>query len=201
MRPFELFEKPAANDQTEKNNHNHQQSPEPLLPRFWVPQHPNPAQSTSNDPPDGHRGSLLLPLPPQRDAAEDAGLVGDDLYVLAGVEGDFFCVATADVEVVPVECGRGLSDGLFEELVPGLLAELVEASAAQVVLVGLAFPGVVAEFKAGAEPAVGEKGGAHAGAEGKREFDALAADGAIALYCSVVGDADGPLPALLKFGL
>src|ERR1035438_1291319 len=39
---------------------------------------------------------LLLPFPPEGDAAEDAGLVGDDLYVFSGVEGDFFCVATAD---------------------------------------------------------------------------------------------------------
>ena len=64
--------------------------------------------------------------------------VGDDFYVGAGGEGDFLGVAAADVEVVPVEGGVGLVDGRLEEFVPGFFAELVEAAAAEVVLVGFA---------------------------------------------------------------
>ncbi len=60
---------------------------------------------------------------------------------------------------------------------------------------------MVAEFEAGAEMAVGEEGGAHAGAEGEGEFDTFAADGAIALDGGVVGDADGLLPAFFKLFL
>src|SRR5579859_812857 len=92
----------------------------------------------------------LIPLAPEDYAAEDSFFIGDDGYIRAGVDGDLFGVAAADVEVVPVEGGGGLRDGVFEEAVPRLLAEFVETAAAEVVLVGFALPGMMAEFEAGA---------------------------------------------------
>jgi len=68
----------------------------------------------------------LLPLTPEGYAARYAELVGDDGDIRARVEGDFLGVAPANVEVVPVEGGGGLRDGLLDELVPGLLAKFVK---------------------------------------------------------------------------
>ena len=64
-----------------------------------------------------------------------------------------------------------------------LLAELVEAAAAEVVLVGHALlaPGMVAEFEAGAEMAIGEERRAHAGAQREHQLHAFAFDGSVAL--------------------
>lgn len=103
--------------------------------------------------------------------------------------------------MVPVEGGGGLRDGVLEELVPGFFAELVETASAEVVLVGFGFPGMVSEFEAGAEVAIGEEGRAQAGAEGEGELDTFAADGSVALDGGVVGDADGLAPALFKLFL
>ena len=94
---------------------------------------------------------------PQRHAAQQAGFVGDDLDVFGQLEFDLLGVAAADVEVVPVERCRGLRNGFLEELVPRLLAVFIEAAAADVVLVGVLLPGMMAEFEAGAKPAVGEQ--------------------------------------------
>jgi len=146
---------------------------------------------------------LLYLVAPEDDAAEEADLVGDDADIGAEGEGDLFGVAAADVEEVPVEGGLGLLDGGFDEVIPAGLAEFVEAAAADVVLVGHALfaPGVVAEFEAGAEVAVGEEGRAEAGAEGEDELDAVALDGAVAGDIGVVADADGLLPALFQLSL
>ena len=89
----------------------------------------------------------------------------------------------------------------LEPLVPLLFAVLVEAAAAQVVLVGLLAPGVMAEFEAGAELAIGEERRAHAGAECQKQFHAVALDGAVALHGGVIGHADGLLPALFQLAL
>ena len=105
--------------------------------------------------------------------------------------------------MVPVEGGQGLFDRRFEEVVPAGLAVLVEAAAAEVVLVGHALlaPGMVGKLQAGAEAAVSEERGAQAGAEGERQLDALALDGSVALDGGVVADAHRPLPALFQLGL
>lgn len=105
--------------------------------------------------------------------------------------------------MVPIEEGFGGLDGFEEELVPDLLAEFVEAAAADVVLVGHAFfaPDVVAELEAGAEVTAGEEGRAEACAEGEDEFNAVALDGAVAGDIGVIAHAGGLLPALFEFGL
>src|ERR1035437_39466 len=145
----------------------------------------------------------LTLIAPQDYAAEEAGLVGDDTHILAGLEEDFFGVAAAQVELVPVEELFGLLDGRFKEVVPAGLAEAVEAAAADVVLVGHALlaPGVVAQLEAGNKVAVGEEGRAEAGAQGQHQFHAIALDGAIAGHVGVVAHADGLLPALFKLRL
>ena len=77
----------------------------------------------------------LLPLTPQRYAAQKACFVGNDFDILAGLEVDLLGVAAAEVEVVPVEELGGLLDRFLQQLVPVLLAVLVEAAPAEVVLV------------------------------------------------------------------
>ena len=58
----------------------------------------------------GEEESLILwddlssvPLAPESDATEQAGLVGDDFHIFTGLEVDFLGVAAAEVQVVPVE--------------------------------------------------------------------------------------------------
>ena len=84
--------------------------------------------------------SYLFVIAPEGDAAEDAFAVGDDADVFGGSEFDLLGVAAAEVEVVPVEGGLGLRDGFEEHFVPVLLAEAIEAAAADVVLVGEFLP-------------------------------------------------------------
>ena len=102
-----------------------------------------------------------------------------------------------------MKSGFGLLDGGLKEVVPAGLAEFVQAAAAEVVLVGHALlaPGMVAQFEAGAEVAVGEQRRAQAGAEREHQFDAVALDGSIAGHIGVVAHADGLLPALFQLGL
>ena len=75
-------------------------------------------------------GLALLLLPPQIHAAQDAIAVRHDGDVFRKLEVDFFSVAAAQVEMVPVEGGCRLLDGLAETLVPLLLAVFVEAATA-----------------------------------------------------------------------
>src|SRR5215469_4590466 len=108
--------------------------------------------------PKPHRAFDCLFVFPEGYAAQEAGFVGDDLYVFGWGEVDFFGVAAAEVEVIPVEGVGGLLDGFLQKFVPVLLAVFFEAALAEVVLVGLLLPGVVAELEAGAEPAVCKEG-------------------------------------------
>src|SRR5271157_5905909 len=135
---------------------------------------------------------------PEEDAAEQAALVGDDGDVFGELEGDFFGVAAAQVEVVPVEEHFGLLDGGFEELVPAGLAVLVEAAAAEGVLVvhALLAPGMEAQLQAGDEVAIGKEGAAQAGTQGEHQLDAPALDDSVAGDVGVVAHTDGLAPTL-----
>src|ERR1035438_940826 len=106
-------------------------------------------------------------IPPQRHAAQNAALVGDNAHVARRREEDLLRVATAQVEVVPVEKRFSLLNRGLKEVVPARLAKAVQAAAAQVVFVGHALlaPGMVAQFQAGAEMPAGKERRAQSGAE------------------------------------
>jgi hypothetical protein len=80
-------------------------------------------------------GGGLLPITPQSYPSEQACFVGNNLYVLAWLKGDFFCVAAAEIEMIPVKQLEGLIDRLLQQLVPALLPVFVEAAASEIVLV------------------------------------------------------------------
>src|SRR5438552_5938190 len=102
--------------------------------------------------------------------------------------------------MVPVEKLEGLFDHFLHELVPALLAVLVEAAAAEVVLVfAISLPGMMAEFESRAEAAIGEERGAETGSEGNGKFHAIAFDGSVALDGGVISQANRLLPAFLQF--
>src|ERR1700689_3697995 len=84
--------------------------------------------------------AFSLPLAPEGYATEKAGFVRDDLYIFAGLEFDLLGIAATEVEMVPVEQTCGLIDSFLEELVPYLLTVLIQAAAAEVVLVGVLAP-------------------------------------------------------------
>ena len=143
-----------------------------------------------------------IPLAPESDAAEQASFVGDDLHIFARLEVELLGVASAEIEVIPVEEFCGLFDGILYQLVPMLSAVFVETAAAKEVLVGFALaPGMVGELEAGAETATGEERRAESSTQRESQFHAVADDGAVALNGRIVGHADGPFPALLKFKL
>ena len=107
-----------------------------------------------------------VPLTPESDAAKQAGFVGDDLHIFAGLEVELLGVAAAEVEVIPVEEFCGLFDGILHQLVPVLFAVFVESATAEEILVGFALaPGMVGELEAGAETATGEERRAETGTQ------------------------------------
>src|SRR5689334_4036588 len=55
---------------------------------------------------------LSLPLSPERHAAGEAGLVGNDFDVFTGLEVELLGVAPAEIEMIPVEELVGLFDHL-----------------------------------------------------------------------------------------
>src|ERR1039458_1157832 len=70
---------------------------------------------------------------PEENAAEDPLSVGDDGHVGGKFEVELLGVSAADVEVVPIEELFRLLDALQDERVPAILAEFVEAAAAEVI--------------------------------------------------------------------
>src|SRR5580692_2621270 len=102
--------------------------------------------------------------------------------------------------MVEVECESDLVNRLEHVLVPVLLSQPVKAAAANVILIGLLLPGVVAELQR-AQVAIDVERRPHTGTKGHDHLNALALNGAIALNGGVVGNANGLLPALLKFSL
>src|SRR6266567_1057265 len=103
--------------------------------------------------------------------------------------------------MVPVEGVGSLRNHLLQKLVPALLGIFVEATAPNVVLVGVLLPRMMSELQPRAEPAPGEEAVAHARAESDDHLHAFALDGAKALYSRVVGHTRRLLPALLQLRL
>src|ERR1700721_587710 len=107
-----------------------------------------------------------IPLAPESNPAEEAGFVGDDLYIFAGLEVELLGFAAAEVEMIPVEEVLGFFNGVLHKLVPMLFAVFIETAAAKEILIGFAFaPGMMRELEARAEAAIGEERRAEAGAQ------------------------------------
>src|SRR6185503_14411246 len=99
-----------------------------------------------------------VPLAPERDAAEQSRLIGNDLDILAGFEGDLLGVAAAEIKVVPVEKLVGLFDRFLQQLVPALLTVFIEAAPTQVVLIfAVSLPRMMAELQPRAKMPVRKK--------------------------------------------
>lgn len=138
----------------------------------------------------------------QGGTAEQAVHIGDEGGVFGHIEVDVFVIAAADVEMVVIEEALEVSDGLLEALVPALPAIFFQASSAEEIFVGLAFAErMMAEFETGDEHAIDEERGSESGADGDGEFEAGAADGAVALHGSVVGDSGGDIEGLFELVL
>src|SRR5207247_2971578 len=77
-------------------------------------------------------------VPPECEAAEETGDVGDDLDVAGQFHGDAFGVASADVQEIVVEHEIQGADCSHQALVPFFLPDFFEHGIAQQLFVGFA---------------------------------------------------------------
>ena len=86
----------------------------------------------------------MVAVSPQSHGPEQTLFIGDDLDIRTVFQGDFFRVATPDVERVPIKGCGGLRDRPFQDLVPAFRAVLQQAALAELAFIGFLAPRMVA---------------------------------------------------------